>query len=351
MSVKVLHLGAQKRYETYDPHTPFSDAAEKIYLPMDTPLAQLLGQEALPEEEMLAGMDKGADAATWLDADFILADAVAKVPGELIRAMPHLKMIHSEGVAFNSFDWEEAARLGVYVCNCRGANKAAVAEQAILLMLACLRNAGEGDRAVREGRQIKVKERMMVEGFAELGDCTVGLVGFGAIAKETAKRLAAFGCKVVYYARHQASAEEESLCGAAYLPLEELLVQSDIVSLHVPVTKETTGMVDARFLEQMKETAWLINTARGEIVDNEALAAAITSGRIAGAGIDTLAPEPVQADHPLVNLPAPYCDRVFFSPHIGGVTSTMFKRAHRLIWENIEKTARGERPDNICNGL
>ncbi len=350
MSVTVLHLGAQKRYETYDPHTPFSDAAEKIYLPMDTPLAQLLGQEALPEEEMLAGTDKRADAATWLDADFILADAVAKVPGELIRAMPHLKMIHSEGVAFNSFDWEEAARLGVYVCNCRGANKAAVAEQAILLMLACLRNAGEGDRAVREGRQIKVKERMMVEGFAELGDCTVGLVGFGAIAKETAKRLAAFGC-MVYYARHQASAEEESLCSAAYLPLDELLAESDIVSLHVPVTKETTGMVDARFLEQMKETAWLINTARGEIVDNEALAAAITSGRIAGAGIDTLAPEPVQADHPLVNLPAPYCDRVFFSPHIGGVTSTMFKKAHRLIWENIEKTARGERPDNICNGL
>ena len=110
MSVKVLHLGAQKRYETYDPHTPFSDATEKIYLPMDTPVSEVL----------VAGKD----------ADFILADAVAKVPGELIRAMPHLKMIHSEGVAFNSFDWEEAARLGVYVCNCRGANKAAVAEQA-----------------------------------------------------------------------------------------------------------------------------------------------------------------------------------------------------------------------------
>ncbi len=336
MPVKVLHLGAQKHYETYDPHTPFSNAAEKIYLPMDTPLAQLLGESG---------------PAPWLGADFIIADAIAKVPGELIRAMPHLKMIHSEGVAFNSFDWEEAARLGVYVCNCKGANAAAVAEQAVLLMLALLRNAGEGDRAVREGRQIKVKERMMVEGFAELGDCTVGLVGFGAIAKETAKRLAAFGCKVVYYARHRVAAEEESLYQVSYLPLDDLLAASDIVSLHVPVTAETAGMADERFFAKMKPTAWLVNTARGEIVDNEAAAAAITGGIIAGAAFDTLAPEPVPADHPLVTLPAPYCDRVFFSPHIGGVTSTMFKKAHRLIWKNIEKTARGERPDNICNGI
>ena len=331
MAVKVLHLGSQKRYETYDPHTPFSDAAEKIYVPMNAPLEEIL--------------------AAGSDADYIIADAVAHVPAALVEQMPHMKMIHSEGVAFNSFAWREAAQRGVYVCNCKGANAAAVAEQAVFLMLACLRNAGEGDRAVREGRQIEVKERMMVEGFAELGDCTVGLVGFGAIAKETAKRLAAFDCRVVYYARHQASPEEESLYHATYLPLDELLAQSDIVSLHVPVTEETTGMADERFFETMKNTAWLINTARGEIVDNEALAAAITGRKIAGAGIDTLAPEPVQADHPLVNLPAPYCDRIFFSPHIGGVTSTMCKKAHRNIWANIERMERGERPVNICNGL
>lgn len=331
MIVKVLHLGSRERYETYDPHTPFSDAAENIYLPMDTPVPEVLAKAA--------------------DAEYIIADAVAKVPAELLQGMPHLKMLHSEGVAYNSFDWEEAARLGIYVCNCKGANAAAVAEQAIFLMLACLRNAHEGDRAVREGKQINVKERMMVDGFAELGDCTVGLVGFGAIAKETAKRLAAFDCRVVYYARRRCSEDEESLYHVTYAPLDELLAESDIVSLHVPVTAETTGMADERFFDKMKNTAWLINTARGEIVNNEALREAILGGKIAGAGIDTLAPEPVQTDNPLVNLPAPYCDRVFFSPHIAGVTSTMFKKAHRNIWANIERAAAGERPENICNGL
>ena len=329
--MKVLHIGKRGVMQRYSEPDSLLYRMETVDFYMGQPVEVYLEAAA--------------------DADFIVADAIAPVPGELIRAMPNLKLIHSEGVAYNRIDLEAAREQGVYVCNCKGANAAAVAEQAVFLMLACLRNAGEGDRAVREGRQIEVKERMMVEGFAELGDCTVGLVGFGAIAKETAKRLAAFDCRVVYYARHRATAEEESLCHATYLPLDQLLAQSDIVSLHVPVTEETTGMADERFFEAMKNTAWLINTARGEIVDNDALAAAITGGKIAGAGIDTLAPEPVQADHPLVNLPAPYCDRVFFSPHIGGVTSTMFKKAHRNIWANIERMERGERPENICNGL
>ena len=131
------------------------------------------------------------------DASVIVADAISPVDAQLIAAMPNLKLIHSEGVAFNAIDVDAARAKGVAVCNCAGVNAGTVAEQAVMLMLMCLRRALEGDRAVREGRQIALKERMMVEGFRELGDCTVGFVGFGAIGQATARYLRPWGCKML----------------------------------------------------------------------------------------------------------------------------------------------------------
>ena len=186
----------------------------------------------------------------------------------------------------------------------------------------------------------------MVEGIRELGDCSVGLVGFGAIARETALRLKAFGSPVHYWNRTRRSEDVESRYGVRYLPLEELARTCDIVSLHVPVTPETTDMVDAAFLESMKSDAILINTARGEIVDQTALASALENGTIACAGLDTLSPEPVETDHPLVNLSPAAANRIVFSPHIGGVTEGMFRRAWKTIWENIERVSHGDEPVN-----
>ena len=228
-------------------------------------------------------------------------------------------------------------------------NAGAVAEQAILLMLACLRHAVEGDAAVRSGNQIQMKERLMVEGIRELGDCTVGLVGIGAIASETAKRLHAFGCDVAYWNRNRRSPERESELGVRYLPLDELTRTCDIVSIHVPVTAETENMVDDAFLEAMKDDAILINTARGEIVDQVALAHALENGTIGAAGLDTLSPEPVPADHPLALLAGDAANRLVMSPHIGGVTEGMFRRAWTNIWTNIAHVANGEAPINIVS--
>ena len=202
---------------------------------------------------------------------------------------------------------------------------------------------------MREGRQIKVKERLMVEGIRELGDCTVGLVGFGAIARETAVRLQAFGCDVAYWNHRRRSQEQETALGVRYLPLEELARTCDIVSIHVPVTPETENMVDAEFLASMKEDAVLVNTARGEIVDQVALARALEEGTIGAAGLDTLSPEPVQPDHPLALLSGEAADRLVLSPHIGGVTVGMFRRAWTTIWQNIERVAAGEPPINIVS--
>ena len=198
---------------------------------------------------------------------------------------------------------------------------------------------------------MEMKERCMVEGITELSACRVGLIGFGDIAHATAERLAPFGCRLYYYTRHRRTPEEEQRCHVTYLPLEQLLAACDILSLHCAVTEETRNLVDAAFLRQVKPTAYLINTARGDLVDNEALRQALVEGRLAGAGLDTLAPEPVPADHPLATLPQEVQDRVVLAPHLGGITEASFRRAHAHMWRNVERLAAGERPDSIVNGL
>ena len=134
-----------------------------------------------------------------------------------------------------------------------------------------------------------------------------------------------------------------------YLPLDELARTCDIVSLHVPVTPETENMVDAAFLASMREDAVLINTARGEIVDQVALAQALEDGTIGAAGLDTLSPEPVAAEHPLALLTGDAANKLVLSPHIGGVTEGMFRRAWTTIWQNVARVAAGEQPINIVS--
>ena len=327
--MKLLVIGDERRTRKYLPSLPVVEEVQMVVAP-----------RGASDEEILS---------LAADADFIMADAISPVSATLVDGMPNLKLIHSEGVAYNRIDCTAATERGIAVCNNAGVNAAAVAEQTILLMLACLRDALAGDAAVRAGRQIQKKERMMVEGFRELGDCKIGFIGFGAIAQATAVRLAAWGCEMVYHKRTPLSAEDEARLGASFAPLDELLASCDIVSLHCPVTPETTGMVNEEFLARMKRGAILINTARGEIVDQPALKAALESGQVAAAGLDTLDPEPVKIDNPLLNLPSELQERVVFSPHIGGVSEGMFYRAHRNVWENIQRMIDGEEPANKVN--
>lgn len=280
------------------------------------------------------------------DADFIMADAISPVSRTLIANMPNLKLIHSEGVAYNLIDLEAAKDHEVVVCNNRGVNAGAVAEQTVLLMLACLRDVVTGDQAVRAGKQIETKERMMVEGIRELGDCAIGFVGFGDIAQATAQRLKPWGCAMSYYRRRRLPAEEEQALGVTYADLDSLLAQSDIVSLHVPVTDDTYHLADADFFAKMKPGSILVNTARGEIVDQPALIDALETGHLAAAGLDTLDPEPVKLDNTLLTAPAEVTRKIIFSPHVGGITEGTFKRAHHTVWENIARTIKGSEPVN-----
>lgn len=327
--MKLLVIGSKARTEKYRPDLPITREVETIVV-----------ERGASDDEILA---------VAADADYIMADAIAPVGARLIAGMPNLKLIHSEGVAYNAIDLDVARARGIFVCNNAGANAVGVAEQTVLLMLACLRDAVNADAAVRAGQQIRTKERMMLEGIRELGDCCVGFVGFGAIAQETARHLAGWGCRMLYNKRHRLSEGDERALNVRFASVEEIARTCDIVSLHVPVTDETRGLVDAAFLSRMKPDVVLVNTARGEIVDTKALAAALEAGTIGAAGLDTVAPEPVLPDNPLLNLSGQAARRVVFSPHIGGTTAGLFRRAHRMVWENVARVAAGEKPINIVS--
>jgi lactate dehydrogenase-like 2-hydroxyacid dehydrogenase len=308
---------------------------------------------ALPKDWELAFAgsfpEPAAARALGADADFVFADAVSRIDAALMDAMPKLKLIHSEGVGYNGIDIDAAARRGIYVCNHAAANSGAVAEHTILLMLALMRRLLEGDAMVRAGEQIRAKERFILDEIPELGACSVGLVGFGAIGRETAKRLRGFGCAVYYCNRRGAPAEAAADCGASHLDRDALFSACDIISLHLPANAETAGIIGRDALARFKPGALLINTARGELVDQEALAEALAQGRIGGAGLDTLSPEPVRADNPLLRLPESCRYKLLFSPHIGGTTKQCFARMHRDVWQNFMDLAAGRRPKNIVN--
>lgn len=330
--MKLLVIGKEGRLQRYTQDASVYEQFEICYVP--------------------TGSSDEAVLAAGQDADFILADAVAKVSANVIGQMPQLKLIHSEGVGFNGIDVEAAAKRGIYVCNSKGMNATAVAEQAILLMLGLLRDVCGGDRSVRAGEQIQVKEQVMINAsLKELGDCTIGLVGFGDIGKATARMAAVFGAKVNYYELCPMEQAVEAEYGVTYMPLDELLASSDIVSLHVPVTKATMEMADEAFFAAMKPGSYLINTARGELVKEEALLAAIRSGHLAGAGLDTLSNEPVRQDHRMLQAEPQVAEKILYSCHIGGVTASSFKRGYDMIWEDIRLVAAGQRPKRIVNGI
>ena len=327
--MKLLVIGNEERARKYQPDLPIVDRVDMVVV-----------ERGSSDEDVLRLAP---------DADFILADAISPVSRTLIEGMPNLRLVHSEGVAFDLIDLDAARENDVIVCNNAGVNASAVAEQTILLMLSCLRQALVGDAEVRAARQIQMKERIMVEGMRELGDCRVGFIGFGAIGQAVARRLSTWGCVMTYNKRHPLSPELERELGVTFASRDEIVSSCDIVSLHVPVTDETRGMVDERFLAAMRPDAILINTARGEIVDQDALVRALEDGAIEGAGLDTLSPEPVQADNPLLNMSEEASRRIVLSPHIGGLTETMFHRAYRNVWENMARIAEGEEPVNVVS--
>ncbi len=329
--MKIALLTAKNRFDTYSDPASVPADAELIFLSTD-----------YTEEEAIEKLG---------DVEALLVDSVLPVTEKMIAAMPKLKFIQAEGVAYNKIDIEAAKAAGVFVSNNRAVNAAQVAEHSVMLILAVLHRLLEGDAEVRAGRQDEAKHRFIVDGLEDIIGKKVGLVGFGAIGKELAKRLLPFSCQLFYYDPFRASAEVEQEYSITYLEKEELLSTCDIVTLHVPVTPSTTNFINKDTLALMKPNAIIINAARGLVVDTQALADAIMAEQIYGAGLDTIEPEPVPADSPVLLMPEPYSKRIVLSPHVAGTTKSVFYAAYRNFWKNIDAISKGERPMNVVNDL
>ena len=329
--MKALVLSRRERYERFAPDRPIVRETELVFC-----------DRSGTEEEWLAAA---------ADAEALFVTPVTWITENLIARMPNLRLIHCEGVGFDRIDLEAARKRGIYVCNNAGCNAGPVAEQAVMMMTMLLHRTLWGDRMVKTGFQGQAVKELEMDVPPDLSIATVGLVGFGAIGRETAERLRVNGSQVYYYARHRKDPETEHRYGVEYLPLEELAERCDIVSLHLPATAESTHMVDRDFLKRMKPGAFLVNTARGAIIDDEALCEAIRSGHLAGAALDCYDPEPVPADHPLVRLAAECPDRLVLLPHQAGITQSSFYNVYRMLFENLQRLADGGRPERIVNGL
>lgn len=320
--MRILVWGDASRYELYRPENSRTLPAEMICCPMDAPWTELV--KAAP------------------DAQVLLVDANLPVTAEVMDCLPNLQMIHSDGVGHSAIDSRAARERGISVCHCKGCNCDGVAEVAVMLMLILTRLSLPGHRAVVEGRQMAYKKWAMDAAIPEFADHTVGLVGLGDIGVATARRLQPFGNRVFYFSPHRRPTEVEAELGVQYLPLDELVSQCDILSLHCAVTPQTVGMVNEALLARMKRGSYLINTSRGQLMDNQAVRAALLSGQLAGAGFDTLWPEPTPGDHPLVDLPVQLRDRVAYLPHLGGNTGPALARAHQMMWDNVARLIAGE---------
>ncbi len=266
-------------------------------------------------------------------ADYAISGQVA-VSGDVLRAGKKLKLLHKWGVGYDNIDIATAKELGIKVARTTGSNALPVAEFALGLMISALRYIGYGHAELKKGHWSTGSlpgETFMLSGK------TVGLIGFGAIGQNVARLLRGFGCTILYSKRQPLTAEEEATLGVRHATLDEILAQADIVSLHCPLTPETTNLIGREAFAKMKKTAVLINVARGGVVDESALVIALRDRVIAGAAMDVYAIEPLPADSELLTL-----DNLVVTPHLAAMAADNFAPTVSRMFANIAHVSRGE---------
>jgi D-3-phosphoglycerate dehydrogenase len=258
----------------------------------------------------------------------------AAVTEPMLERAKKLRMIEKWGIGVDRIDVEAARRRKIPIAITAGANAGPVAELAIALMLGVYRRLAWVDSGMRRGKWLKAEMREL--GY-QLAGKTVGLVGFGNIGRMLARRLRGFDVSVFYYDARRAPVATETELNVRYCSLEDILCKSDIVSLHAPFTPQTARMINAKSIATMKDGAVLINTARGELVDEKALYDALASGKLRGAGLDAFDPEPPAPDNPLLTL-----DNVLVTPHTGGAVFDNVENVARHAIGNILKFLKGD---------
>jgi lactate dehydrogenase-like 2-hydroxyacid dehydrogenase len=266
-----------------------------------------------------------------------------RIDEEFLAACPQLRVVANVAVGFDNIDVAAATRAGVAVTNTPRVLTDATADLAFALLLATARRVPEGDAFLRAGRYThwRVKQEQM---GVDVYGATLGLFGLGQIGRAVARRARGFDMTVLYHDVQRLSDDDERALGVAYVEFDELLERSDFVSVHAPLLDSTRHRFDAEAFARMKPTAMLINTARGPIVDEAALAAALRDGVIAGAGLDVYEREP-EVDPQLLQLR----ERVVLLPHLGSATGSTRREMCRMAARSVRDVLRGRRPENLVN--
>ncbi len=280
------------------------------------------------------------DAAARIgDAEVVFINKV-RLTDEIFAACPNLKLVSILATGYNIVDLAAAKRRGITVCNVPGYSTRAVVQMTFALLLEICQQVGLHSGAVHTGRWQTCPDFCFWDRpLIELDGKTMGIVGYGAIGSAVGTVAQALGMKLLVTARHEKPVQE----GARFVSLPELLAQSDVMSLHCPQTAENARMIDAGALAQMKDGAILLNTARGGLLDEQAVADALRSGKLLAAGMDVVSAEPIRADNPL--LTAPNC---FLTPHIAWAPLETRRRLQAISAENLRAFLAGK-PQNVVN--
>lgn len=280
-------------------------------------------------EETLAGMIPKADG--------LITRGSINITRELMESSPRLKVVGVHGIGCDHVDLVAAKELGKVVCNTPDAVTVTVAEMAMATTLALLRNVVSADKAVRAG-EWKRKYSDLIG--VELAGMKVGIIGMGRIGKATAVRMQAFGARISYWSRtRKPDLEKEN--GFKWMELDDLVRESELISLHIPATPETMKIISASRIESMRDGVYIVNTARGKVIDEEALIKALQSGKIKAAALDVFENEPLSTDSPLCSM-----DNVILTPHLSASNVAGMIRMAVQVADRVLKTINGETPDN-----
>ena len=301
----------------------------------DVPDFEVISENEMSEEEIKKIFSR---------ADVVLGDYTfkKKITADIVSAARNLKFIQQPSVGYQHIDVDACTARGIKVANTAGANTISVAEHTIAWGLCLLKNMFHAHTSTKLGKW----EQMSIKP-AELKGKVWGIVGFGRIGQAVAERLKPFQLsRIIYHDTYRPEPSVEQALGVEYTELTTILSQSDIISLHAPLTAATRAMINEDALKSMKQGVYLINVARAELVDEKALAEAIMKGKIAGAGIDVFSEEPVNMNNPLQAVES---ERLLFSPHVAGVTDEAAGRIINMATANIARMLKGEKPESLVN--
>jgi phosphoglycerate dehydrogenase-like enzyme len=316
--------------------------------PLSAEIVKLLIRQTpdVPDFEVIPGneMSKEEVKKAFSSADVVLGDYTfkKKITADILSTARNLKLIQQPSVGYQHIDVDACTARGIKVANTAGANTVSVAEHTIAWGLCLLKNMFHAHTSTKSGgwEQMSIKS-------AELQGKVWGIVGFGRIGQAVAERLKPFQLsRIIYHDTYRPAQSVEQKLGVEYAEMTNILSQSDIISLHAPLTDATRNIINEAALNSMKPSAYLINVARAELVDEKALAVAIMKGKIAGAGIDVFSEEPATMNNPLLAVES---ERLLLSPHVAGVTDEAAGRIINMAAANIARVLKGEKPESLVN--